>query len=197
MIMIGDVHGKIDQYRQLIQNVDYSIQVGDMGVGFVDVPIMQPQHRFLRGNHDNPDLCRQHPNYLGEWGYLPLPKLFYVSGAYSIDRDMRIAGINWWADEELSQEELGKALTEYALVKPEIVISHDCPVSLIQTMLRNIVTYPIGSRTGHTLQAMLDVHRPDAWIFGHHHVNVIQKIKNTEFVCLAELGTYIIPDLMF
>lgn len=171
-----------------------------MGVGFVDVPIMQPQHKFIRGNHDNPSLCQQHPNYLGEWGYLSLPKLFYVSGAYSIDRAARMAGIDWWSEEQLSQEELGKALAEYVLVKPEIVVSHDCPISLTQTMLRDAIMpgYPVvGSRTGHALQAMLDVHRPDIWIFGHYHVNIIKKIKHTEFVCLAELGTYVIPDLMF
>ena len=34
MRFIGDVHGKYGQYKKLIAEVDSSIQVGDMGVGF-------------------------------------------------------------------------------------------------------------------------------------------------------------------
>ena len=35
MRFIDDVHGKIDQYLKIIADCDESIQVGDMGVGFV------------------------------------------------------------------------------------------------------------------------------------------------------------------
>jgi hypothetical protein len=36
---------------------------------------------------------------------------------------------------------------------------------------------------------MLDRHRPDAWIFGHHHVSRDFFVKGTRFRCLAEFET--------
>ena len=61
MLIIGDVHGKINEYLQLIKNRKHSIQLGDFGVGFVDIPELPINHRFIRGNHDNPELlnCRR------------------------------------------------------------------------------------------------------------------------------------------
>jgi hypothetical protein len=34
---------------------------------------------------------------------------------------------------------------------------------------------------------MLEVRKPDIWIFGHHHVPVGKEINGTRFVGLAEL----------
>ena len=45
------------------------------------------------------------------------------------------------------------------------------------------------SATASLLQAMLDLHRPEAWIFGHHHVSRDFYLKKTRFRCLAELET--------
>ena len=82
MIVIGDIHGKTKTYQKWIRdNLDpgqFSVQIGDMGLGFVGVglpaPGMSPldlNHKFFRGNHDNPQKCRAHRNYLGDYDYLP------------------------------------------------------------------------------------------------------------------------------
>ena len=71
---IGDVHGKYGRYETILKNSDLpTIQVGDMGVGFFHRdyegtlrPFANPpydkmvagNHRFIRGNHDNPYVCR-------------------------------------------------------------------------------------------------------------------------------------------
>jgi hypothetical protein len=54
------------------------LYIGRPGVVLPELP---PEHKFLRGNHDDPKLCGKHPNYLGEYGYLPDDELFFVSGA--------------------------------------------------------------------------------------------------------------------
>lgn len=77
MRIIGDVHGHIADYMTLAAASQESIQIGDMGLGFRGVSLEpNPAHRFFRGNHDAPQACREHPNYLGDWGYDEARDLF-------------------------------------------------------------------------------------------------------------------------
>ena len=80
---IGDVHGKYDRYKKIMKSCTDSIQVGDMGVGFRqyighEIGKMYPNppydrmvegnHKFIRGNHDNPATCRSHTQWIQD-GY--------------------------------------------------------------------------------------------------------------------------------
>lgn len=101
MRFIGDVHGKFDGYLRALPEEGYSMQVGDLGLGFPRGPQGLPQsvcgrHLFIRGNHDNPDCCRRSPNYAGDWGTLFNDDLFFVSGARSVDADGRIIFLDFW-----------------------------------------------------------------------------------------------------
>ena len=100
LTFLGDVHGKFNQipYHQL--GTGLTVCVGDLGIGFPnqDPPVIPAHFRFIRGNHDNPEVCRQHPNYLGEYGFLQNPDLFFVGGADSIDKSHRTPGGDWWPD---------------------------------------------------------------------------------------------------
>lgn len=189
MILIGDVHGKFNEYLRIIQDEESSIQLGDFGVGFPKYrPFNIPeQHRFIRGNHDNPDVCRQHPNYLGEFGYTD-KDIFFVSGAYSIDKDWRIEGVSWWNDEELSYTQGQECIDLYKKIKPKIMVSHDCPESLCSSQFCEHKEM-IKTRTGQFLQMMFEYHSPKLWVFGHYHTSFKKVIGGTEFVCLAELET--------
>jgi predicted phosphodiesterase len=185
MQFIGDVHGQIDKYRALLKD-EPSIQVGDIGIGIqtTHLPELDKRHRFIRGNHDSPDLCKRHLNYLGDWGYLRNENIFYVSGAISVDQDGRAPGIDWWADEQLSTEELVKAVQDFRASKPKIVVSHDCPWEPRHIIMPGNF---FRTRTDFYLQQMLDEHRPDVWIFGHHHIKWRQTIKGCDFICLNVL----------
>ena len=204
VIIIGDVHGKTANYKQMLKEKfanDRTIQVGDMGFGFSNNPQgmspMELQHRWIRGNHDKPELCRAHPNYLGEYGYLPEDQLFYLAGAFSIDYMWRVPGRSWWADEELSWPDLQKAIDLYKEVKPKFFVSHEAPSEAAKYMLT--VALPsyrpekldcAMSRTAEALQVMCDFHQPKEWVFGHYHVNKSFDWKGTKFTCVAELSTY-------
>jgi len=184
MRFIGDIHGAWENYYDIIRDCEESIQVGDMGIfdeqGYEDLEI-EPVHRFIRGNHDNPALCRKHPNYLGDFGAVPeRPDWFFVSGAWSIDKDWRTPGLDWWPEEELGMEVLmTQTLPAYQETKPSVMITHDCPIELLE-----LWCHPIPTRTGQALQAMYDAHKPDIWIFGHHHAYKDFDYQGTRFICL-------------
>ena len=60
----------------------------------------------MAGNHDNYDTIPNYPHYLGDCGFHTLngTEFFYLRGAYSIDRDSRTIGVDWWAQEEIPIE---------------------------------------------------------------------------------------------
>lgn len=197
MYFIGDVHGKTEQYARLVMglpNDSKSIQVGDMGLGFKGtlLPVFD-NHKFIRGNHDDPSKCRNHPNYLGEAGYFPETGIFYLGGAWSIDQKWREEGVSWWPDEELSEEQFDEATELYVQSKPRIVVTHDCPSSAANSILSFLSNGRPGDlieqRTQKRLQCMLNLHEPEYWVFGHWHVSFTFKLTgiNTTFICLNEL----------
>ena len=196
------------QHKGGKKGVVCSCQVGDMGVGFpedgkyskdgVSYPSeINNNHLFIRGNHDDPAKCKLHPNYLGEWGYLPTPEMFFLSGGYSIDFRFRSQGISWWKDEELSIIEMNKVLKSYANHKPKIVVSHESPLEMKNYFVSNDWKLEHDSRTEKLLQSMFEIHQPDYWICGHHHKFVEIDKNGTHFVCLDELVDGSIKDCIY
>jgi len=51
--IIGDVHGLMSQYLDLISPVEYSVQLGDMGLDYSEIAHLGKSHVFIPGNHDN------------------------------------------------------------------------------------------------------------------------------------------------
>ncbi len=216
---IGDVHGKFDRYKRLIKDVPRSIQVGDMGVGFrhyggprdgefsANPPydaMRRGEHRFIRGNHDNPGACRRHSQWIPD-GHIESDMMF-IGGAVSIDRAYRIEGYNWWPDEELSTPALHALVDLYIKVRPRIMVTHDCPEDVAVEIVRSIpvIGKPVNmgkldpqfaSRTRQALQSMWSAHSPKLWIFGHWHVPFDHVLNGARFKCLAELESYDIMDM--
>jgi hypothetical protein len=196
MLLIGDVHGKFDQYARILDEAEKSgpiesIQIGDMGVGF-GVPFMNmgPDHRFIRGNHDNPAECRKSPNYMGDYGYWPDKKIYYIGGAYSVDFMYRAVGVSWWPDEELSIPELQLVIEDFVRNKPDIVITHECPTQIRPMVLPNAQL--VQTKTDQALQLCFERWKPALWVFGHYHTSWTRKVGGTEFRCLNELETFTI-----
>ena len=144
MYFIGDVHGRIKQYRSIIRGLpegSSSLQLGDMGIGFKGVHLypvgclLKGKHLWIRGNHDSPAACRAHPLYRGDYGYDESEKLFWLGGAWSIDQKWRLENVNWWRDEELSWHDLGAARELYVSSKPQIVATHEAPTEAARLML--------------------------------------------------------------
>ena len=203
--IIGDVHGKFDEYYQQLKyyEVKDSIQIGDMGVGFSkdhDLVLAEylnhlqsdgvSNHRFFRGNHDNPAVCQNNPFYMGDWGYEEESGIFWIGGAWSIDHEWRTEGEDIWKDEQLSDEQWEEVREAYAKIKPKFVLSHDAPLDAYSQVLAYHGKRIIPTNTSRELNGLFYMHQPSQWIFGHHHLSITQDYLNCEFRCLAELEVY-------
>lgn len=192
LLIIGDVHGKINEYYKLIQrHKGLSIQVGDFGFkkehDWHLKNIDYTQHKICFGNHDDYSFFRE-PHSLNNFSIWSQSQLMTIRGAYSIDKHLRTENISWWANEEMNMDEMQQAVDHYIFNKPKIVISHDCP-NIVRKQLFGINEKSI---TTNGMQVMFDTHKPDLWIFGHHHKNINEVIEGTRFVCLAELSTMLL-----
>lgn len=199
---IGDVHGYWNTYKGVIKDVENSIQVGDLGMGFTshsewapdsakafDKRFNQGGHRFIRGNHDNPEEVKRSRGWIhdGMVEHTDLGNsIFYLGGAWSIDWQYRTLGVDWWIEEELSLEELTILIERYKELKPDIMVTHTAPIGIPAGPM-GIRVFGNGGRTELALQEMLEYHRPKKWIFGHWHQNFDQVVDGTRFICLNEL----------
>jgi hypothetical protein len=208
--LVGDIHGGFNEYSFYTLGVgrtrhmgdpappDHSVQVGDFGIGFYtpywhesvrEWMKVNTGHRFIRGNHDDPAMCKTMPGYIPD-GTIE-KDVMYVGGAWSIDHAYRVEGVSWWRDEELSVHELDKLISLFDKTKPRVMVTHDCPTSVAYEMFISrgdslAGGQQIKTRTGEALQAMFELHQPEAWYFGHWHHTRTADIKGTKFQCLGE-----------
>jgi hypothetical protein len=195
---LGDLHGDFGFYFQWLSQKnlnDYTFVLGDVGLGFYDKYDKQYNEGikkysnawFLRGNHDSPEVCKQQKAYLGDFGIFK-DKIFFISGAFSIDYDCRTPGKDWWRDEEISIQQCEECIRLYENTKPDIIISHDCP-----NLIRDMVVMPIGikpTRTGLLLDELFNLHQPSIFIFAHYHVRRDFNYLGTRFKCLDVQETF-------
>lgn len=195
---IGDAHGLFHKYKNLIFDVDYSIQIGDFGFkeaweNLIKDGIDSNHHKVLGGNHDDYGFIYSNnpPHFLGEFGefYIEDFKVFFVRGGFSIDYTMRIEGVSIWREEQLNYLQMERCIDVYTKSKPNILITHCPPDGLMQRIHGEYYT-PIKSSTGALLHELYQIHQPTLWIYGHMHPpkNFIKKVGDTNFVCLSELG---------
>jgi hypothetical protein len=193
--LIGDVHGKYEKYHRILSRKEensYTLQIGDFGFKYETLKnVDSTKHLIIPGNHDNYDVCYNYSHFLGDYGYTSLNRVefFYYRGAYSIDKQYRTIGIDWWENEQVNIENFMKARELYSNIKPDIMISHDCPDFLASMyigpngrMFENLTTWALGE--------LYKIHQPKLWIHGHWHFSKTTIYENTKFICLAELETY-------
>jgi len=190
------------------KGMDCSLVLGDMGIGFVDnsddsiggrafiknIPI---EHKFIVGNHDSRKMSHAHPNCLGDFGYHEHSGIFYLSGGFSVDWKWREKDFNWWEDEQLSNDKLEEAFKLYEKVKPSILVAHESPTEIKPLVVTNPMKYDQPTRTEATLQQMIDTHRPDCCLFGHHHERTEINLSGTEYICLDTLSFGKYADCIF
>jgi len=206
MLIVGDVHGKINQFLDIVseyreRSSDLIVQLGDLGFQKQWDEVKkwcsknnETNLRIIPGNHDDYDRYFQVVvNYT--WARVaPLlvndiwieSKYFGVQGANSIDKHLRTEGKDWFSNEEMSYTQLGKAVDLYIESKPRIMFSHTCPSSV----KKQLFNYDESSRTEQALQFMFELHQPELHFFGHFHSHRDEVINGTRFICLAELQTF-------
>jgi len=203
MFLIGDCHGLYKEYLELRGILDQSLLLGDIGLGFgnktvedaIEAIPNDPNHRLLRGNHDNPIIFQKHPSSIPVWGYDEKMDMFWLGGGFSIDREYRTPGWDWWSNEEIGYEILGtEVYPKYVDTKPRIVISHECPGMAQARMFPDTTKRHIQNRTKTIMNQMFEIHQPDLWIFGHYHEKRTCRHDNTLFVCCGMLNKGVLPN---
>lgn len=191
MLVIGDVHGKIDAYNAIVKDCGTkTVQIGDFGFqkhhDWHLKNLNSTTHKVLFGNHDfYPYLHKPHC-LTSSFMKHPNLSLLFIRGAYSIDKHLRTEGIDWFDNEEISYSDFDLLLQLIEVWKPQVIVSHDCP-KIVYEMFFDIHD---KSRTNQGLQACFEVHQPELWIFGHHHKSKDEFINGTRFVCLRELEIF-------
>jgi len=192
--VLADVHGKYRRMHEIIREKDrheYIVQIGDLGFDFSTLDNVDPdKFKIVGGNHDNMDKIINIPHYLGDYGYTTFNGIsfYFYRGAYSIDRQHRTIGINWWEQEQVSIDQFMKARELYREIKPDIVLTHDCPDEVSLRILdHNQRKYE--NLTGWALQELFNIHQPKIWRFAHYHKSWNMNISGTDFRCLNELET--------
>ena len=126
---------------------------------------MENRHHFLVGNHDAKSAAKAHPNYVGDYGYVPEQGIFFLSGAFTVSAPVLQNSAFWYKDEELSVEDLDTAFALYCATKPRILLSHEGPAAIVEEMLNGVdgnyheaKRACVTSRTAIALQRMIDTH---------------------------------------
>lgn len=200
MILIGDIHCDVMAYMQILQIAESkeqdSIQLGDLCINHAKFysqlnHLFTPQqsHTFFGGNHD--DYSIKHDKNMGDFGMYN-KDIFWVRGAYSVDKFIRQnRGMHWDDKEELSNEQMSQCIELYRQSKPSIVLSHEAPRFIADIIgspdvLRMFGYEPstFSTRTSEFLQNLYEIHQPSEWYFGHYHKSWKKLIGPTLFRCL-------------
>lgn len=202
--IIGDCHGAIRAplkntilsetknrtYRQLTQECEYSVQVGDLGFNVQDLEgIDYVNHRYVMGNHDYYDENFTVLHSLGDYGFTNHGGLdfFFVRGETSIDKENRTPFVDWWPNEELNYSQAESCIDLFAKVKPDVVISHGCPLDVLKIINNQFYKQYGGSFTTKLLQTLFEYSAPKLWLFGHYHADFNRVINGCNFICINEL----------
>ena len=96
--------------------------------------------------------------------------IFTFGGAHSGDFEERTKHVDWWEEEEASDEETEDALDNLEMHgnRADIVITHECPYDMLEVYSKG--NYE-KSRTSDVLSKIKERLQDnyDFWFFGHHH----------------------------
>jgi hypothetical protein len=207
LFLVGDVHGHIPKYLEQLASLpsgSCSIALGDLYLGWpgVNLPVLPPEHKFLRGNHDSPSSAEANHSYLGNFGYIEEYDTFFLSGAKTTSWRVLRNSKYWYPDEELSEDELGEAVELYAKATPRTLIAHEFPREAVPEILQGLIgnyfaakADCIESRTCLALQKMVEAWRPERFYGGHYHISRTFSLNGTRYRCLRELEICEVPRL--
>lgn len=185
-----------DTYPNLTKD-DYLIVAGDFELLWLDgsqkwiekVNMLPYTTLFIDGNYDNYDTLSSLPlvkKFGGTVGQLS-DSIYWlrrgeiyningdnyltIGGATSLNKSERKLGVNWWPQEELSEDErmciLRNASTSSK--KIDFIISHTCPTSILGA----IKEYAQKDSVSEFLEEIFCSIPFNKWFFGHMHCDVV------------------------
>lgn len=148
IIIIGDIHGDFEILRQLRNRIDNSlpitiIQIGDFG--FYPHCIEQWPKKYpwpvyaIDGNHEHFPMLRKYEQveevaynlfYVPRGSVLNIEgyEIGFLGGGHSIDKAWRKEGVDWFKDEEITNEQIEKLVGKQL----DILITHNPPARVMK-----------------------------------------------------------------
>ena len=193
MYIISDIHGDVNTFLKLMPKKPFQekevVLLGDVGYGFPEFDVDRFNDFLLRnshisfyiiqGNHDNADCMN---TYMHNVWYITTESgaivhhidnnsVIMIPGALSYDKNLRVPGLSWWENEQLSEEQLSKVVE---LAKDcDIILSHDAPLQ--QYFMFFPETKPSGTNRAldMLLMELIRTQKKTLWLHGHLHENYI------------------------
>ncbi|MBQ9082370.1 MAG: metallophosphatase family protein [Clostridia bacterium] len=154
---------------------------------------------FVDGNHENFDLLRTFETVpfgggtahkisdriyhlmRGQIYEIDGKRLFTFGGAASHDKACRTAGINWWAEELPSPDEMAHAVAALtsAVWQVDYIITH-CAPSSVQQKIAADYGEDVLTRFLEDIKNKVSFRK---WYFGHYHID---RVLEDRFCCLFE-----------
>lgn len=172
---IGDTH-EAERWGELRSGAKISIHVGDIALasGRGTPPKPEAGHRFIRGNKDIPAFAGQRKDFMGNYGYDSKLHLYFISGAASVDNPLPF--------EQLSNGAFEKVFYDICALKPQVIVSHDCPFKL------GLADWQGKTATNQWLDKIFRAYQPMLWVFGHHHIHFDKFVNGCRFYGIEKYG---------
>lgn len=208
-LFIGDIHGEVDKMNALVKYAmkqdafEQVIQIGDFDIGSdcystIKWPFDTPLY-FMAGNHDNYTLLNDDLVLPLNVHYLKrgevIGNTLFIGGAYSVDRHLRVPGIDWFTEEQMSYREyieIHHKIGDFRLNGQSIstMVCHDAPHFAYHEQF-NITDLRQTANT-HTvsLGEIFNLAKPSRYIHGHHHVRRSYEYQGCQFESLGTITFY-------
>lgn len=220
VLLVGDTHGNSLWWEQFVApaaenlRVDAVCQLGDFGFWPRGEDFIKSVYRtpapvfFIDGNHEHHEYLnaessrgeRHNEAVLlgGNLYYLPRGahvqwggvEVVALGGARSIDRAWRTPGHDWFFQEAINEEDLGRVISKGSA---QIMLCHDAPlcadVPLIpEEEMSSVWRSEIRACQEHRLiiEKALDEVKPELFIHGHYHVRWSGRIHREWGECAVE-----------
>lgn len=224
IILLGDIHGRIETLMANITKYGIEdsiiIQVGDFGLGFMNIGLetrlLNELDNYLgskdiillaiRGNHDNPfywteDRLSFYDNIklVKDYDTMVLNgfKFLFIGGAYSIDRDGRKEGLDYWKGDRYKglnlfwKEEVLNFKPELLMGLKDIdyVVTHTAPNLVYPfTTTQFDKKHPQVREERNNMSMLFNIlnnnNNIKKYFYGHFHESNRKNVFDTEFILL-------------
>jgi len=209
ILITGDIHNEFHRLNELInkKKPEAVICCGDFGFwpkfnnktrGTRPLSSIKLQEaewlRWIDGNHEDFWSLAQRESDEIEPGIIYQPRgstytlpdgrvILFMGGAYSIDKEWRTIGIDWFPEETITPRDF-ENLPD---IDVDIFVTHTCPSELVHDVRKG---YPEKGPeiSNQALSELWRMYKPSLWFFGHWHQYKEIKMMGTKCYCLSAPG---------
>lgn len=118
--------------------------------------------------------------YAWEWGGV---RCLALGGAYSVDKEWRSPGLEWWPQEEITFPDVKRA---QAKGRAKVMFTHDVPmgVNIPGIHAEGKDTFPASRENRYRLRGVFDVVQPEVLVHGHYHIGYNARLEGCHIVGL-------------